>query len=51
MGKLQRISKPNDRFIYLTYLPVETIEGLNWIKGDELDFEVVNDALIIRRVD
>ena len=51
MGKLQEIKKPNDRVIYMCYPPVTTIEELGWEKGTELSFEVMNNVLVIRKVD
>ena len=50
MGKLQIIKKPNDRVIYMSYLPVTTIEELGWVKGDELDFEIVDEKLVLKKV-
>lgn len=50
MGKLQRIEKPNDRFIFMMYPPVDDMSALGWDKGDELEFDVQDGALIVRRV-
>ena len=50
IGKLQEIKKPNDRVIYMCYPPVSTIQELEWSKGDELEFSIVEGRLVISKI-
>ena len=49
MGKLQVIQKKNsDRIVYSLYPPLDLVSSLGWGKGTELEFEVVNNTLVVR---
>ena len=40
MSKLQEIKRPNGTKVHFTYIPEDLLNKLEWLKGDELHFDI-----------